>query len=398
MKIVIFLLALQVFSKQLKLGTTSQMQIQLKKLTLSKAEKLSLISYIKQTRATGSSFLSLKSGLDTSVPIKNFANTQFVGTVGVGSPPQWIDVIFDTGSANFWVNSKMCKESSCKSRPYYDHSESKDYKKDGHKISVQFGTGALEGKISKDTVTIGGLEIPRQTFAEVTDEDGAVFTNARFSGLLGLSFPSLGAPGTVPVFDHIMKSELLEQNIITFYYSLNPKEDSQLTFGYLDYSKFEGDVHWVPLVTDLLMYWLIEIEDVRLGTMSLGVCNPKCHAAVDTGTSLLSAPSSHLDLIFSYMQDCSRYFEFPDIVLVINGEEYSIPPKDYVITITGEGEDNPGLHSVGFEECTLAFMSIDVPPPDGPLWILGDIFMASYYTIFDRDNLRVGFAKAFHKK
>ena len=48
-----------------------------------------------------------------SIELTNHADTYYRGTIFVGSPPQKLSVIYDTGSLNFVVASSLCKYGSC---------------------------------------------------------------------------------------------------------------------------------------------------------------------------------------------------------------------------------------------------------------------------------------------
>ena len=80
---------------------------------------------------------------------------------------------------------------------------------------------------------------------------------------------------------------------------------------------------------------------------------------------------------------------------VFDGDAYTIGPKEYLLTLTENGLDPIYQHSNDKDivECVGAFSPMDFDGMDN-YFILGDLFLTKYYSVFDKKNKRIGLAES----
>jgi len=286
----------------------------------------------------------------------------------------------------------------------YDSTRSSTFWPVNTMIGIKYGTGRVSGVMSSDVVSIGNLRVQHQVFAEITEEDGSPFVMSPFSGILGLCYPTLAAHGAHPIFDNIMEQNLLRHNQFSFFFSNDMNKEGAIIFGGADRRFMRSPFVSVPVTSQT--YWEIEMFDITLNGVGLGVCNEfpsgKCRVAVDTGTSLVAGPSWHIKPLMQRLgvhRECDNIESLPTIAFRLWGGEgreviVELQPRDYVMHTRPRGGEE--WDNNDHQNCVAGFMPLDVPAPKGPLFVFGDIILRKYYTLFDRDNNTVSFALAKH--
>eukprot|EP00939_MAST-03C_sp_MAST-3C-sp1_P002843 g2843.t1 len=332
------------------------------------------------------------------IPLKNVQDSEYFGPLSIGTPAQTFTVIFDTGSSNLWVPSKSCDASkypSCANHDLYDSSKSATFDKNGQTFQVAYGSGTCAGFLSEDTVQLGGFSAEHLTFGEITDQPGDIWKIAEFDGICGMGLPGIAVDKVTPPFDALMNAKLLDKDEFAFYLSSqhgSSKQTSLLTLGGVNTDYFTGNFSYFPVQKFMFSegYWLIHGDDIKIDGQSTGSCGSgffqkSCNLIVDTGTSVLTGPSSKLNPIISKIgevkSDCSNIDSLPTISFTLGGQDFDLEPEFYVLKI-GDGNGN--------FQCELGMQPMD----QLGLWILGDPFLRKYYTVFDRANNQVGFALA----
>merc|ERR1719420_290202 len=332
---------------------------------------------------------------------KSVHASEYYGKISIGTPPQEFLVVFDTGSGNLLLPSKECTDEACTSHKRFDSQLSKNSvqiafadqpdkpveKNGGDRdvVTITFGTGEMSGVFVKDRICVGSI-CTTGNFVAATEESDEPFSLVPFDGIFGLALPQMAEAAGFSVMDCMVHDKVLKSNIFSVFFGADDNEDSEITFGEFREERIASSLFYAPVSTP--GYWQVKMEDVTIDNQKQKLCSGKdgCQVAVDTGTSLLAGPTEIVNSLIdrlSVADDCANYHRLPSLGFVVEGHVLNLLPDDYV--------------DKSSDGCSVALMSMDIPPPKGPLFIFGDPFLRKYYTVYDRQNLRVGFALAKHK-
>lgn len=268
-----------------------------------------------------------------------------------------------------------------------------------------------------------------------------------FDGILGLGMKNLAVQDDFSYFDVLSRSP----HITTSHFGVfltegeSETEQAEIAFGGINRDKVLEEVKWNNVVNVDIGYWQVRIVAVRVGGIKLDVCNDgTCRGVVDTGTSHLGLPVPWNEDINSQLTskaddylDCRLKggplleFELDTINISLTSWNYmrrlpiregiqvgsthgvsdAVPPSadntangslmNTTNSTSNETEDEGNTSAIDLNAtnvtrfCRPRTMAVNLSEPVGPkFFILGEPVLHKYYTVYDWEKLRVGFALA----
>jgi cathepsin D len=228
----------------------------------------------------------------------------------------------------------------------------------------------------------------------------------------------------------------------------SPDEEAEIAFGGINKNKVLEEVKWNNVVNVDIGYWQVRIVAVRVGGVKLDVCDDgTCRGVVDTGTSHLGLPVPWNEEINAQLTspaedylDCRLKngplleFELDSINLTLSSWNYmrrlpiregiqvgsthgvsdAVPPSAdntangslmNSTNSSNESEDEGNTSAIDLNAtnvtrfCRPRTMAVNLSEPVGPkFFILGEPVLHKFYTVYDWEKLRVGFALANNKR
>ncbi|KAM7185680.1 Aspartic peptidase domain containing protein, partial [Naviculisporaceae sp. PSN 640] len=326
----------------------------------------------------------------------------------IGTYGQEVTLDFDTGSSETWV-SPPCSawapypeyEDLCRLLgTYVPEQSSTAVEADCPSSWIMYGSGSVFIKYYTDTIH-GWYNSP-----QLTDVQFGLATDATNmpSGIFGAAYGGAYNQDYPSIIDEMYNQSLIASKDFSVALGSVGEEDGTIVFGGIDLAKFSGPLHEYEISHQLpktidgyYRYWV--------NISSIGVTEPDSCVTVpltpkgfserflpDTGTSLTYMPSYVFNSILKVFPDANMTYEFGYVVSCSHRErkgtiDYTfpdgftvhVPYSEFIFVIP------PGPSNGPVETCIIGAV------PTDELFILGDTFLRSVYSVFSQDHHKIYF-------
>nr|XP_033798904.1 beta-secretase 2 [Geotrypetes seraphini] len=332
----------------------------------------------------------------------------------IGTPPQKLNVLVDTGSSNFAVAGAPDPDITT----YFDTTKSSTYYSLDIDVSVRYAQGSWEGVLGMDVITVhkGLVDNITINIATILESEDFFVQGTNWQGILGLAYNTLSKPSSSveTFFDSLVRQENIP-NIFSLQMcgvgqlvTGSGTNKGSLVLGGIEPSLYTGEIWYTPIKEE--WYYQVEVLKLEVGGQNL---NLDCtvyntdKAIVDSGTTLLRLPPKVFDAVvnaiiyLSLIEDFTNGFwtgselacwhkpetpwsYFPDLSIYLRDVNTS---RSFRLTI----QPQMYLHHMLTVEENLECYRFGISSSSNAL-IIGATIMEGFYVIFDRDEKKVGFA------
>ncbi|KAH8126939.1 acid protease [Trichoderma asperelloides] len=304
----------------------------------------------------------------------------------VGTPPQNLEILPDTGSGDFTIESDLLAAALRGTGPIYSPGASSTSRQlPGYTYSECYGSGYCDtGVVYTDVVNLGGVSVPGVPIQVVNN---ASTKGGDQTGNVGLSFgtPQAANPRGPSGFLWSIRSAL-DSGVFTVAFD-DSTNTGEFEFGYVDPSKFTGALAYAPLDVSPSSggEWITEFSGFIVNNTFLIYSWP---VILDTGTGGSGVPRLLADYYFSqvpgsswnsawnqYQYPCSE--NLPDLTIGIGPVTKFTLPGSGLVAYSLDGTNC--LSKLGVSNSAPYFFSQNL--------------MEELFVVFDFDNAQIGFGQ-----